>query len=290
VNILEYILKKTFFKRFILKLPVRNFILYIPEEIKDIILILGFILAIIIFPIFLRILVFCTALYIMTYLVKQLTGRFISFGVEFFLLALIIPIFLRILVFLTSLYIMTYLVKQLTGRFISFWVEVFLLALIIPTPHILIDYKNIMRKRLAELSKDLSSKLKEIEFPKETKFTIEPSIIDLINLYFYNGKLKDIREVKSEAKTYLDIVLEYVEDYSFLPKRATIKLMDKIQDYNVKRILERTFEFINRYKDLLSENKKTYTYNEYLILKQFDTVIYNLDALWNFKINLRVLK
>jgi hypothetical protein len=62
--------------------------------------------------------------------------------------------------------------------------------------------------------------------------------------------------------------------------------MRKIQDYNTKRLLERTFEFIHRYKDLLSEDKKTYTYKEYLTLKKFDIVINNLDALWDFEINL----
>jgi hypothetical protein len=144
--------------------------------------------------------------------------------------------------------------------------------------------------KLAKLNEELRSKLKEIEFPKETKPTIEPSTMDLLNLYFYNGNLKDIREIKSEAKKYLNNVIRYVDENSFLPKRSTNELMEKIQDYNTKRILDRTFEFIHRYKDLLSEDKKTYTYKEYLTLKRFDIVIYNLDALRNFEINLRLLK
>jgi hypothetical protein len=110
--------------------------------------------------------------------------------------------------------------------------------------------------------------------------------MDLLNLYFYNGDLKDIREIKSEAKKYLNNVIRYVDENSFLPKRSTNELIDKIQDYNTKRILDRTFEFIHIYRDLLSEDKKTYTYNEYLTLKKFDIVINNLDALWDFEINL----
>jgi hypothetical protein len=162
----------------------------------------------------------------------------------------------------------------------------FLLTIIGEALLIFIDYKNLKKKRLVELSKELSGKLKEIDFPKDAKLTIEPSTMDLLNLYFYNGNLKDIKEVKSEAKKYLNTVIMYVDENSFLPKRSTNRLMRKIQDYNAKRLLESTFDFIHRYKDLLSENKKTYTYNEYLTLKKFDTVIYNLDALWNFKINL----
>jgi|GEM_PF-4697611 len=168
--------------------------------------------------------------------------------------------------------------------------ENLVIALIVFLSSILIvrifNFRKRRRERLAKLIEELRSELKEIDFPKETKPTIEPSIMDLLNLYFYNGDLKDIREIKSEAKKYLNIVIRYVDENSFLPKRSTNELMEKIQDYNIKRLLERTFEFIHRYKDLLSEDKKTYTYNEYLTLKKFDIVIYNLDALWNFEINL----
>jgi hypothetical protein len=168
--------------------------------------------------------------------------------------------------------------------------ENLVIALIVFLSSILIvrifNFRKKRRERLAKLTEELRSELKEIDFPKETKPTIEPSIMDLLNLYFYNGDLKDISEIKSEAKKYLNIVIRYVDENSFLPKRSTNELMEKIQDYNIKRLLERTFEFIHRYKDLLSEDKKTYTYNEYLTLKKFDIVIYNLDALWNFEINL----
>jgi uncharacterized protein (DUF2164 family) len=170
----------------------------------------------------------------------------------------------------------------LTGNLVTALIVFLFSVLIVRTYNI----RKRRRKLLVQLSKELSGKLKEIDFPKDAKLTIEPSIMDLLNLYFYNGNLKDIKEVKSEAKKYLNNVIRYVDENSFLPKRSTNRLINKIQDYNTKELLERTFEFIHRYKDLLSENKKTYTYNEYLTLKKFDTVIYNLDALWNFKINL----
>jgi hypothetical protein len=167
---------------------------------------------------------------------------------------------------------------------------VFLFSVLIVRKYSLIknffNFRKRRRERLAKLTEELRSKLKEIDFPKETKPTIEPSIMDLLNLYFYNGDLKDIREIKSEAKKYLNNVIRYVDENSFLPKRLTNELIDKIQDYNTKRLLERTFEFIHRYKNLLSEDKKTYTYKEYLTLKKFDIVINNLDALWDFEINL----
>ena len=183
------------------------------------------------------------------------------------------------IIFLLSYFLFLY---ALTGNLVTALIILLFPFLIVRT----YDLRKRRRELLAKLNEELRSKLKEIDFPKETKLTIEPSIMDLLNLYFYNGDLKDIREIKSEAKKYLNNVIRYVDENSFLPKRSTNELMEKIQDYNTKRILERTFEFIHRYKDLLSEDKKTYTYNEYLTLKKFDTVINNLDALWDFEIHL----
>jgi hypothetical protein len=194
--------------------------------------------------------------------------------------------FFIILYIIGSLLFILSVLYYLTGNLVTALIILLFPFLIVK----IFDFRKRRRERLAKLIEELRSKLKEIEFPKETKPTIEPSIMDLLNLYFYNGNLKDILEIKSEAKKYLNIVIRYVDENSFLPKRSTNELMEKIQDYNTKRILERTFEFIHRYKDLLSEDKKTYTYNEYLTLKKFDIVIYNLDALWDFEINLRVLK
>lgn len=202
-----------------------------------------------------------------------------------FLLLYFFIIFIFTVIFLFVLL----LLYALTGNLVTALIVLLFSVLIVR----IFNFRKRRRESLAKLAKlneELRSKLKEIEFPKETKPTIEPSTMDLLNLYFYNGNLKDIREIKSEAKKYLNNVIRYVDENSFLPKRSTNELMEKIQDYNTKRILDRTFEFIHRYKDLLSEDKKTYTYKEYLTLKRFDIVIYNLDALRNFEINLRLLK